>query len=211
MDVSNLFNPGLYKITCLKNNKIYIGESSNILSRLGRHVDNLEKNRHDCSELQNDFNCYGKLFFKFESLEFDLKKDKTLRRDKELKYINSIPMIQRYNKNLFTETFDSKSVMINGNYYSSLTQAASETKESRTHLTRKCKNKKVKNYYFCPQVKKSKQKYGFKKATACVVNDVSYSSLSQAAKALNIHYKTVKNRIESSKWAQYQYIKINKK
>lgn len=60
MDISNLFNPGLYKITCLKNNKIYIGQSSNVLSRLGRHVDNLEKDRHDCLELQNDFNEYGR-------------------------------------------------------------------------------------------------------------------------------------------------------
>ena len=29
----NLFNPGLYKIPCLKNNKIYIGESSNVSNR----------------------------------------------------------------------------------------------------------------------------------------------------------------------------------
>ena len=50
MDVSILFNPGLYKITCLKNNKIDIGQSSNVLSRLGRHVDNLKNNRHDCFE-----------------------------------------------------------------------------------------------------------------------------------------------------------------
>lgn len=68
MEISYLFNPGLYKITCLKNNKIYIGQSSNILSRLGRHVDNLENTRHDCIELQKDFNQFGKQFFKFESL-----------------------------------------------------------------------------------------------------------------------------------------------
>lgn len=211
MDVSNLFNPGLYKITCVKNNKIYIGESSNVLSRLGRHVDNLENNRHDCSELQNDFNSYGKSFFKFENLEFDLKNDKNRRINKELKYINSIPITQRYNKKFFTETFGSKSVMIDGNYYSSLSQAACALNESRTNLTRKCNNNKVKNYSFCPSVKESKQKYSFKKATACGVNDVSYSSLSQAAKALNMHYKTVKNRIESMKYPQYRYLRINKK
>ena len=68
MDISDLFNPGLYKITCLKNNKIYIGQSSNVLSRLGRHSDNLENNRHDCIELQKDFNKFGKKFFKFENL-----------------------------------------------------------------------------------------------------------------------------------------------
>lgn len=68
MDVSPLFNPGIYKITCLKNEKIYIGESTNVLSRLGRHSDNLENNRHDCLDLQKDFNKYGKQVF--ELLEF---------------------------------------------------------------------------------------------------------------------------------------------
>ena len=66
MDISSLFDPGVYKITCLKNNKISIGMSSNVLSRLGRHTDNLENNRHDCLQLQQDFNQFGKkvLFLK---------------------------------------------------------------------------------------------------------------------------------------------------
>nr|YP_009184857.1 putative GIY-YIG homing endonuclease [Jenufa minuta]ALO63010.1 putative GIY-YIG homing endonuclease [Jenufa minuta] len=72
MDISSLFNPGLYKITCLKNNKIYIGISLNVLSRLGRHTDNLEKNRHDCFELQQDFNQFGKKSFTFEAIETNL-------------------------------------------------------------------------------------------------------------------------------------------
>lgn len=67
MDISDLFNPGLYLITCLKNGKVYIGKSSNILSRLGRHVDNLENNRHDCLELQNYFNRFGKKYFKLKA------------------------------------------------------------------------------------------------------------------------------------------------
>ena len=32
----------------------------NILSRLGRHSDELLNNKHDCLELQKDFNKYGK-------------------------------------------------------------------------------------------------------------------------------------------------------
>ena len=84
MDISDLFNSGLYKITCLKNNKIYIGQSSNVLSRLGRHADNLENNRHDCLELQKDFNKFGKRFFKFESLEIGEKYvNENLRKKKE--------------------------------------------------------------------------------------------------------------------------------
>ena len=79
------------------------------------------------------------------------------------------------------------------------------TNESRTNLTRKWRNKKVKNHSFCFRVTKLKQKYSFKKEIVCIVDNVSYSSLSQAAKALNINHKTVKNRIESSKWPQYKY------
>lgn len=45
MDV--LFNPGIYKITCstLKNNKVYIGQSNNLLVRLGRHAEKLQVSR----------------------------------------------------------------------------------------------------------------------------------------------------------------------
>lgn len=91
-----------------------------------------------------------------------------------------------------------------------LTQASVLLNESRTNLTRKCKNKKVTNYYFCPSFEKPKQKYSFKKAKSCFINNVFYSSLSQASKALNIHHKTVKNRIESNKWPGYKYFITNK-
>jgi len=43
MDLSDLLNPGLYKITCTVNKKQYIGESFNTLSRIGRHTDSLLK------------------------------------------------------------------------------------------------------------------------------------------------------------------------
>lgn len=56
MNFSELFNPALYKITCTVNQKQYIGESSNLFNRFGRHTDTLEKNRNDCVEMQRDFN-----------------------------------------------------------------------------------------------------------------------------------------------------------
>lgn len=85
MDISILFNPGLYKIICLKNNKIYLGQSGNLISRLGRHCDNLENNRHDCCELQNDFNKYGKQHFIFLALEQNLNyKNETFRKRKKI-------------------------------------------------------------------------------------------------------------------------------
>lgn len=73
MEFSFLFNAGIYEIICQKTGKSYIGESTNGLSRLGRHSDNLENNRHDCFELQQDFNNYGKTNFVFKVLEINAK------------------------------------------------------------------------------------------------------------------------------------------
>lgn len=57
------FALGLYRIICLKNNKIYIGESSCCLERIGQHLSDLMGNRHRCKPLQNDFNKYGIAYF----------------------------------------------------------------------------------------------------------------------------------------------------
>lgn len=74
MDISFLFQPGLYKITCLKNSKVYFGESANLFARLGQHTQSLEAQQHDCKALQTDFNRYGKKNFRFEIVSDCLKK-----------------------------------------------------------------------------------------------------------------------------------------
>jgi len=138
MDVSDLFNPGLYKIICLKNNKIYIGQSTNVLSRLGRHVDNLENNRHDCIELQKDFNNYGKKYFKFESLEInDQYSTENLRKEKEKQFIKKLKNTYNIEENK-TWNFYSQKLKIKGKIYQSMRQASASLNESHTHFTRKC-------------------------------------------------------------------------
>jgi group I intron endonuclease len=135
MDVSNLFNPGLYKITCLKNNKIYIGESSNVLSRLGKHVYALENNQHDCIELQNDFNKFGKIVFKFEALELNNKYlNESVRKLKEKFYIKQIQKFTSYNfQDKQNWNYYVQKVKIKGVIYNSLRQASSILNESRTN------------------------------------------------------------------------------
>jgi group I intron endonuclease len=56
----------IYKITCINNNKVYIGSSSNIKNRWFRHKSNL---KYNCSNpnLQNSYNKYG-----FNSLLFEV-------------------------------------------------------------------------------------------------------------------------------------------
>lgn len=60
---------GIYKIVNLKNNKIYIGSSSNLKSRKYTHFKLLENNKHCNIKLQNSYNLHGKINFKWEVIE----------------------------------------------------------------------------------------------------------------------------------------------
>lgn len=60
---------GIYKIECLVNGKVYIGQSINIKQRCGAHFSNLKNNRHDNIRLQRAYNKYGKDNFIFEIIE----------------------------------------------------------------------------------------------------------------------------------------------
>lgn len=59
---------GVYKITCLVNNKVYIGSSVNITKRWHCHKSTLNKNRHHSKYLQNSWNKYGVDHFEFKVL-----------------------------------------------------------------------------------------------------------------------------------------------
>lgn len=204
MDISNLFNPGIYKITCLKNNKIYIGQSSNILSRLDKHVDNLENNRHDCFQLQKDFNNFGKQYFKFETLKFGIKyNDENFRKEQEILLIKTILKENSYNIVDITNSSSARSVLIKGKIYNSLNKAAIQLNESRTNLVRKCLNKNNLDYKFIKQT--SKLKYRFNKPSSCIINGIFYNSLNKAAKAFNVNHSAIKYRILSDKFPNYKY------
>ena len=60
---------GIYSIKNLVNQKFYIGESVNVLKRLGRHKTNLKYNRHSNKHLQYAYNLYGRENFEFKIIE----------------------------------------------------------------------------------------------------------------------------------------------
>ena len=66
-----LFNivSGVYQIENIRNNRVYIGQSNNIMYRIAGHVDHLYGERHSCSEMQDDFLEYGIGAFEFRVLE----------------------------------------------------------------------------------------------------------------------------------------------
>ena len=61
---------GIYRIKCLVNDKVYIGESTNVRSRIRQHLYNLRRGTHDNISLQNDWNLYGEDSFYIYCLEY---------------------------------------------------------------------------------------------------------------------------------------------
>lgn len=92
---------GIYKITNLKNQKIYIGESYDILNRWGEHINNafLENQIEYNYPLQKDIRENGILNFTFEILEANLY-DNKIRKEKEYYYIKKYDGYSKgYNQN----------------------------------------------------------------------------------------------------------------
>ena len=71
---------GIYKITCLANNKSYIGQSVSIKRRWATHKRELAAGTHYNEYLQRAYNKYGKDNFTYEILEL-CSKDKLNERE----------------------------------------------------------------------------------------------------------------------------------
>lgn len=76
----------IYKITNIKNNKIYIGSAAFYDKRVGDHVSNLRKNKHHNIHLQRAWNEDGENSFEFSILEKNIDRD--LLREREQHYID---------------------------------------------------------------------------------------------------------------------------
>lgn len=60
---------GIYKITNIKNGKVYIGQSVKIETRIKQHKRLLRDNNHQNYLLQDDWNIYGEKSFSFEVIQ----------------------------------------------------------------------------------------------------------------------------------------------
>lgn len=86
---------GIYEISNKINGRKYIGHSINITLRWYLHIDNLFKNIHPNSKLQEDFNTYGLNNFNFSILE--LLEGKKILIEKEQEYLNTLDFNSNYN------------------------------------------------------------------------------------------------------------------
>lgn len=68
--MSKKLDCGIYKITNLINNKVYIGQSKILQKRLRYHRNGLKGNYHSNKHLQRSYNNYGIENFKFEVIKY---------------------------------------------------------------------------------------------------------------------------------------------
>jgi len=75
-----MLKSGIYKITNTVNGKIYIGCGANVARRWREHKSDLNLKRHNNCRLQNAWNKYWNVSFKFEVIEY-CEKEKLLERE----------------------------------------------------------------------------------------------------------------------------------
>ena len=85
---------GIYRITCLPEDKSYIGKSKNIGNRWASHLSSLADQTHSNSGLQQAYNAYGITGFIFEVIE--LTSEDRLR-EAEARWIECAGIANLYN------------------------------------------------------------------------------------------------------------------
>lgn len=163
---------GIYKITNLKNNKVYIGSSFNIKNRFKTHKRLLKNNKHFNSHLQSAYIKYGIDNFNYEIIEVTTLKEIL---DREIFWITTL-------KSNNSEYGYNKRILVSSNLG---IKFSDETKRKlrESHLGHKRSdeaNKKI----IESQYKKICQ---FDKTGEFIQ---TFNSLQDAAKSLNCKYTT---------------------
>lgn len=129
---------GVYSIKNKITNKQYIGSTTNLQFRLGKHFSELFLHRHRTKKLQEDFDKYGYNSFEFILLEKCSKEDLLKR---EVEYQKSFNIEDLYNERI-------TGVYVDPEYRKKLANASKEshkTKEYREKMS-KLKTNKVAQY-----------------------------------------------------------------
>nr|YP_010732096.1 putative GIY YIG homing endonuclease [Massjukichlorella minus]WDY13010.1 putative GIY YIG homing endonuclease [Massjukichlorella minus] len=206
-NILELAYPGIYEIHCLKNNKVYVGESQNILSRLADHVSTLQQNRSHSLPLQKDWNQFSMNKFdfivRFIGPNFQ-NKNKRLQIEAELIKFYEKKYGKTYNSTgpLEARGLNYRSIIeIDGTIYSSIEEAASTLNLGRTTILRNVRDPKKHNFRLIEQVPQGSSKIS--------VNGVIYNTVSEIVKAGLVttrHQATRRLASKSPKWKDWIYL-----
>lgn len=204
----NLFefkDGGIYQIICIKNNKVYVGQTECFIRRCSQHLKLLKNNKHQCLQLQTDVNIYNLDNFKFEILinETNLIK-RLIKLEKE--YINNTPEKLLYNPiqihNFKTKPCIAQCVKIRDIIYPSIREASRQINESPRNIGLKLDNNLNTDYqrlYYHKNVYFDTYKVKIDNKIFESTRDVVNASLAKTT-------KQVRERCRSKKWTNWELI-----
>jgi len=141
---------GIYKITNTTNNKVYIGQSQDIVTRLRGHKATLKVNTHFNIHLQRAYNKYGINSFSYETLEECSEDIINERESYWIEFYNSRDRFHGYNidyggtKDVFSEEHKINiSIRRKGTYEIDATDIEITYLEIQDILKQKTKNEKL--------------------------------------------------------------------
>jgi hypothetical protein len=147
IDLTPYVVSGIYEIRCIPKNRVYIGESENLLARLGKHAASLAQNQHDCRDLQQDWNQFGLQGHSFRILRHGPSWNTVTRRRAE----EAIILKQRYQQSFslyntdriatFTKNYR-RLIEIDNKVYDSVAAAQKEVGVSETTIRRRLRDPK---------------------------------------------------------------------
>lgn len=204
--------PGLYKIICTKNNKVYIGQSSNCLYRIGGHVVYLKNQTHHCCSLLADFNKYGLNAFKAFMIDFGEKyQNQSIRKKEETRLISKtckkfiynfyeyeIPAYKSYKyKNQIFQTIKDLRLYIN---------QAENQNYSETHF-RRCFISPFGKYNDQRELVKT-----YSQSDVFIIHNKIYNGWQEVVQnKLAKNKRQVFYRLNSAAWPDYKYFRKTKK
>ena len=206
LEVLDLGKAGIYEIINTLSNKRYIGESTNILSRLGKHLSSLKENVHDCAQLQLDWNNA-----KLQKKEYEMFSMRIIhigeswnslkdRKNREKQLLQSYSQNELYNFiSHRAQILYRTRVSVKGVSHESIRHAADYCKVSQTTLRRWIQSDK---YPDCFEIEKLP--YGISR---CLIDGIEYPSVIAVVEAgIAPNSLFVSRRIKNPKYPTWQGI-----
>lgn len=184
-------NSGIYKITNLINNKVYVGKSVYLDIRWGQHISDLRRNKHKNIHIQNAFNKYGEISFKFEIIEVI---NEELLSEKEVFWIKELKSFKQefgYNKTLGGE--GQKGTEETRNKISKSKMGKKMSEEARRNMSKGKTGKKQSKETIQKRVA-TMMKNGYNtKPVTCIEDGLTFESIKAASKYYNMPKHIITN------------------
>jgi GIY-YIG catalytic domain/NUMOD1 domain len=205
---------GLYAIFCISTNKVHIGHSDNIAGRLGVHYTELIKGRHECAEMQLDWNKYGETNFKFIVLSVGSQWD-----SKKVRIQSETTLISDNKENVYNKSVGGstpkrqadlykKQVRHGTVLYPSIAAASRDTGISEMHIRRCLRDPNNTEWSYESNILEESNMVNMNKARKVKVKGVIYRSVKAAAKETQISARTLTRWLKSPlpEYDDYTYV-----